>query len=171
MQCLFLPFASLPTLYILFIFSKTLFLRISDVYTKECDHIHCSSVLLYCCDRTDQSNWRRKGCIPSCTSKYWPIAERSRIRNSRQEPGFRNWNRDHGGMWLTGLFPLTCSAIFLTQPRSTCPGITLPTMGWSLYQLTTNKMLHRHVHRPIWWRQSLSWGWFPLAMCQVDNWI
>lgn len=33
-----------------------------------------------------------------------PITERHQSRNSRQEPGGRNWSRDHGGMLFTGSF-------------------------------------------------------------------
>jgi hypothetical protein len=34
-----------------------------------------------------------------------------------------------GGMLLTGLLPLACSAWFLIDPKTTSPGMAPPTMG------------------------------------------
>jgi hypothetical protein len=41
----------------------------------------------------------------------------------------RSWWRSHGGMLLTGLLPLACSACFLIEPKTTSPGMAPPTMG------------------------------------------
>lgn len=50
---------------------------------------------------------------------------------SGQEPGVRRWSRDRGGTLFTGLFLVTFTACFLTQPWATCPEVTLPP-GWAL---------------------------------------
>ena len=34
----------------------------------------------------------------------------------------------HGGMFLTGLLPLACSACFLTEPRTNSPEMAPPTV-------------------------------------------
>jgi hypothetical protein len=39
---------------------------------------------------------------------------------------------------VIGLLHLACSACFLREPRTTCPGMALPTMGWALLPLITN---------------------------------
>jgi hypothetical protein len=46
-----------------------------------------------------------------------------------QEPGGRSWCRGHGGMLLTGLLFLACSACFHTVPRITSSGMAPSTMG------------------------------------------
>jgi len=38
----------------------------------------------------------------------------------------------HGGMFLTGLLSLACSACFLIELQTTSPETTPPTMGWAL---------------------------------------
>jgi hypothetical protein len=40
--------------------------------------------------------------------------------------GSRSWCRGHGGMFLTGLLPLTCSACFLIEPKTTSPEMVPP---------------------------------------------
>jgi hypothetical protein len=44
-----------------------------------------------------------------------------------QEPGSRSWCRGHGGVLLTGLLSL-----LLTEPKTTNPGMALPTVDWVL---------------------------------------
>jgi hypothetical protein len=45
----------------------------------------------------------------------------------------RNWRRARGGMLLpTGLLAVACFAYILIQPRTTCPGMELFPMGWTL---------------------------------------
>ena len=44
-------------------------------------------------------------------------------------PGSRSWCRSHGGMLLTGLLPLACSACFLIEPKTTRPEMVPPTRG------------------------------------------
>lgn len=43
---------------------------------------------------------------------------------------------------------------FLTLPRSTCLGMVLPTMYWSLLHQSLNKTISgKHIHKAIWLRQ------------------
>ena len=42
---------------------------------------------------------------------------------TRQEPEGRSWCRDHGGVLLTGLLFMACSACFLREPRTTSLGM------------------------------------------------
>ena len=44
-------------------------------------------------------------------------------------------------MLLTGLLPLAFSASSLPQPKRTCPGVILPTVGWALPHHTTVKKM------------------------------
>jgi hypothetical protein len=50
--------------------------------------------------------------------------------------GSRSWCRGHGGMLLTGLLPLACSACFLIEPWAGSPGTTHngPSHPWSLVE-------------------------------------
>lgn len=58
----------------------------------------------------------------------------------------------------TGLVLISFCSL-LMQCRLTCLGIVPPTVDWSLFhQLVIKKMPPRHAHRPITWRQFLSWG-------------
>jgi hypothetical protein len=45
--------------------------------------------------------------------------------------GSRSWCRGHGGMLLTGLLLLACSACFLIEPKTTSPGMVPPTRDLS----------------------------------------
>lgn len=59
--------------------------------------------------------------------------------------------RNHRGMLLISLLLITCSASFLIQARSTCPGVVLPTACWVLpNQSLIKKTPHRLTYRPIW---------------------
>ena len=71
--------------------------------------------------------------------------------------GSRMWYRGHGGMSLTGLLPLACSACFLIEPRFTSPGMTPPTMGWAL---STWSLVEKMPYSWISWRHFLNWGSF-----------
>ena len=56
-------------------------------------------------------------------------------RNSRQEPGGRNWSGDHGEVLLMGCLPHTptYSVCFLIHPSTvSCPGMALSTVSWAL---------------------------------------
>jgi len=71
----------------------------------------------------------RKGLIQHSTLLF--ITKGSQDWNSHRS-GSRSWCRGHGGMLLTGLLPLACSACFLIEPRTTSPGMAPLTMGWVL---------------------------------------
>ena len=49
--------------------------------------------------------------------------------SSRSES--RSWCRGHGGMFLTGLLPLACSASSFIEPKTTSPEMVPPTRGLS----------------------------------------
>jgi ABC-type nickel/cobalt efflux system permease component RcnA len=60
------------------------------------------------------------------------------------------WSRDCGGMLYTGLLPMTCSST-LIQPRTSCLGVTPPTVGWvgphtSISDLPKVNMMEGQVH-------------------------
>jgi hypothetical protein len=65
-------------------------------------------------------------------SAYTPmllfITKGSRDWNSSRS-GSRSWCRGHGGMFLTGLLPLACSACFLIEPKTTSSSMAPPTRG------------------------------------------
>ena len=81
--------------------------------------------------------------------------------------GSRSWCRGHGGMWLTGLLPLACSACFLIEPKTTSLGWHHPQWAlppWSLIEKTP--------YRWISWRHFLKRGSFLCdnsSLCQVDT--
>jgi hypothetical protein len=63
------------------------------------------------------------------TSMLLFITKGSQDWNSSRS-GNRSWCRGHGGMFLTDLLPLACSACSLIEPtNSTSPGMVPPTMG------------------------------------------
>jgi hypothetical protein len=70
-----------------------------------------------------RSKLGRKGFIQLTLSTLLFITKGSGDWNSSRS-GSRSWCRGHGGMLLTGLLPLACSACSLIEPR-------LPAQGWS----------------------------------------
>jgi hypothetical protein len=54
---------------------------------------------------------------------------------TRYEPGYRNRCRGHGRVLLIGLLAVARSACFLTEPRTTSPGMALPKLGLSTANL------------------------------------
>jgi hypothetical protein len=54
--------------------------------------------------------------------------------SSRSES--RSWYKSHGGIFLTGLLPLACSACSLIEPKTTSPEMVPPTRD--LFPLLTN---------------------------------
>ena len=86
-----------------------------------------------------QTSWPRsklwrKGFI-RLTLPYCCSSPRSQDWNSSRS-GSRSWCRGHGGMFLTGLLPLACSACSLIEPKTTSPEMVPPTRGLS--PLVTN---------------------------------
>ena len=68
----------------------------------------------------------KKGFIQLTLSTLLLITKGCQGWNSRRS-GNRNGCRGHGGMLLTGLLPLACSACSLIEPKTTSPGMVPPT--------------------------------------------
>lgn len=80
--------------------------------------------------------------------KLSPITERSQGQSSRQELNDRPWRNE--AHWLAQLPFLNSSTHSL--------GMAPPTVGWGLlYQLTMKKVLHRHAHKTVKWREFFNW--------------
>jgi hypothetical protein len=69
------------------------------------------------------------------------ITERSQDWNSSRS-GSRSWCRGHGGMFLTGLLHLACSACSLIEPKTTSPEMAPPTRGPPLLITNWENALH-----------------------------
>jgi hypothetical protein len=69
--------------------------------------------------------------------------------------GSRSWCRSHGGMFLTGLLPLACSACSLIEPR-------LPAQRWSHPQgaFPPWSLIEKMPYSWISWRHFLNWSSF-----------
>lgn len=77
---------------------------------------------------TKSSFWRNRFIIfHTCTSQTTP--EGSQGRWSKQEPGGRDWSRDHGWILLTGFAHMAFSACFLIHPKNASPGVAQSTIG------------------------------------------
>ena len=73
-------------------------------------------------------------------------------RNSRQEVMQKPWRNS-----VSCLLPIACSACFLLAPRTTCPGVATPTVGWALPDPPLiKKMHHRLAQKPIWCRHFVN---------------
>jgi hypothetical protein len=70
-----------------------------------------------------------------------------------QELEGRSWCRGHGGVLLTGLLPLACSACFLIEPRTISPGWHHPQEACPFWPLTS-KMSYSLIS----WRYFLKGG-------------
>jgi hypothetical protein len=83
----------------------------------------------------------------------------------------RSWSRSryrgHGGLLLTGLLPIACSACFLIEPKTTSPEMVLPVrspLPWSLIE----KMPYSWIS----WRHFLKGGSLLCdnsRLCQADT--
>jgi hypothetical protein len=79
----------------------------------------------------------------------------------------RSWCRSHGGLFLTGLFPLACSACSLIEPG-------LPAQGWHHPQwaLPPGSLIEKMPYSWISWRYFPNWSSFlcdNYSLCQVDT--
>jgi hypothetical protein len=100
------------------------------------------------------------------TSTLGSITEGSQYWNSSGS-GSRSWCRGHGGMLLTGLLPLACSACSLIEPR-------LPAQRWSHPQgdLPHWPLIETMPHSWISRRHFPNWSYFLCdnsSLCQVDT--
>lgn len=92
--------------------------------------------------------WWRKGFI--FPDRFQSIIKGSKAGTKRQ----KHETETSRGKLLPDLLAMVDKASFCTQPRFTCLGITLPTVGYIiLCQSVIKKMPHRHDHRPMWWGQ------------------
>ena len=70
----------------------------------------------------------------------------------------RSWYRGRGGVLFTDLLIMACSACFLTEPRTTSPGMAPPAMGWTLpHQSLIKKMPYRPAYILILRRRIPNW--------------
>jgi hypothetical protein len=81
--------------------------------------------------------------------------------------GSRSQCRGHGGMFLTGLLPLACSACSLIEPR-------LPAQGWlhPQWALPSWSLIEKMPYSWISWRHFPNWSSFLCdnsSPCQVDT--
>jgi hypothetical protein len=94
------------------------------------------------------------------------ITKGSKDWNSTRS-GSRSWCRSHGGMFLTGLLPLACTACFLVEPR-------LPAQRWSHPQgaFPPWSLIEKMPYSWISWRHFPNWSSFLCdnsSLCQVDT--
>jgi hypothetical protein len=117
-----------------------------------------------------RSKMGKKWLIQLTIPDHTPSLEKVRMgTQAGQEPGGRSWCRGHGGVLLTGLLYMACSACFLIEPKTTSPVMTPPTMGWALpHPSLIEKMLYRWIS----WRHFLTGGSFlcgDSSLCQVNT--
>ena len=110
----------------------------------------CLSQGFYCCYKFRNKNQLGEERVHSSSQPSGQIPSVRRARNLEEwaeaEPG-RN-----AAHWIGP------PAWFLTQLRTICRVLALPTEGWAVpqHQLLTKKMPHRLAHRPIWLGPFLS---------------
>jgi hypothetical protein len=61
--------------------------------------------------------------------RLYSIVEKTLGQELKEEPGGKVGSRDHGGMLLTGLLPMVCSACSLIQPKTAYSEVAPPTVG------------------------------------------
>ena len=107
------------------------------------------------------ASWGGKGLF----SLYFHIAvhhQRMQDWNSSRS-GSRSWCRGHGGMFLTGLLPLACSACFLIELR-------LPAQRWPRPQggLPAWSLIEKMPYSWISWRHFLNSSSF---LCELSPFL
>jgi hypothetical protein len=120
-------------------------------------HINTDTTVLVRVSILAQTSWPRnklgrKGFIQLTLSTLLLITKGSQDWNSSRS-GNRSWYRGHGGILLTGLLLLACSACFLIEPKTTSPEMVHPQGDlppWSLIE----KMPYSWIS----WRDSLKGG-------------
>lgn len=105
----------------------TLYLKSIQVYIPlDCEWRFLWLLSISAVNRMNRRSWASKD------ARSQVLSGGSQFRNSRQEPRGRDWNRDHRGVFCTELLPKACSVFFLTQPKTTCPGLAPYSVGWAL---------------------------------------
>jgi hypothetical protein len=87
------------------------------------------SQVFYSCTNIVTKKQVRKERIYSAYISTLPFITKGSQDWNSSRAGSRSWCRGHGGMLLTGLLPLACSACFLIELKTTSPGMAPPTMG------------------------------------------
>lgn len=117
---------------------------------------HCPSKSIYCCDEISWNilnNLARKVFIWLILLHYHLSSKEIKTEiQTEQKPGVRSWCRVIGGVLITGLYFVACSACFLLESRTTRSEIAPPAMDWvHLNQPLTRKMFYRLVCSPVLW--------------------
>jgi hypothetical protein len=86
-------------------------------------------------------------------SLHFDIAVHHQRKSGQELTQGRHWG--HGGMLLTGLLSLACSACFLTEPRTASPGMAPFTMVWALFFWLLIEKMH---YCWISWRDTVPQG-------------
>lgn len=85
--------------------------------------------------------------------------EKSQSRSSRLKPG----SRSHGGIATSWLLLMAGSTCLFIQPKTTCPSVAPPTVGWVL----PHQSLINTCYRPVLQKHLLLY-WRPLFL--VSSW-
>ena len=115
----------------------------------------CLSQGFYSCTNImTKKQVREEKVCSAYTSTFLFISKGSQDWNLNRW-GSRSWCRGNGGMLLTGLPPLACSACSLIEPR-------LPAQRWyhPQWALPTWSLIERMSYSWISWRHFLNWSSF-----------
>ena len=83
-------------------------------------------------------------CSAHTSTALFIIKESHEETKAGQGPGGRSWCRGHGGCCS-----LACSVSFLTEPRTTSPGMAPPTMDWAPHQMLIKKTPYTWIYGDI----------------------
>jgi hypothetical protein len=75
----------------------------------------------------DKASWGVKGLFS--LQFYTAVHHQRKSGQEHKQVRKQELMQIHGGMLLTGLLPLACSACFLIEPKTTSPDMAPPTMG------------------------------------------
>jgi hypothetical protein len=89
---------------------------------------HFSQGFYSCTNIITKKQVREERVYSAYISTLLFITKGSQGRDSSRS-GSRSWCRGHGGMFLTGLLPLTCSVCSLIEHKTISRGMAPPTMG------------------------------------------
>lgn len=88
------------------------------------------------------------------SSKLRSIVQENKSKNEMQDPGDRNWSRNHLGILFIALISMTCSDCFLTALRITFLVMAPHTVSWFFpHYHSLSKCPHRRAYRPVLWRK------------------
>jgi hypothetical protein len=93
--------------------------------------------------------------VYSAYTSILPIITKGSQNWNSSRSGSRSWCSGHGGMLLTGLLPLACSACSLIEPR-------LPAQRWHHLQWAFPpwSLIEKMPYSWISWRHFLNWSSF-----------